>query len=388
MLRFLNAGESHGQALTLIIEGLPADLSLNPEDINYQLQRRQLGYGRGGRMEIERDEVEILSGLRHGKTLGTPLSLLIKNRDYVNWQATMSPFPINDKIEEMTRPRPGHADLPGALKYNFTDLRNVLERASARETATRVAAGAVARTLLQEFSIQLISYTTALGTIKAPPLSLSFEEKRKRREKSPVACLHQETTNQMIQEINRAREKGDSLGGIITLESTLLPIGLGSHVHWDRKLDGLLSQALMSIQAMKGIEFGLGFTGCCGSGSSFHDAIYYEKERGYYHKSNHAGGIEGGMSNGEPLMLQVAMKPIPTLYKPLFSVDMKTRESFMASVERSDVCALPAAGVVIENVAAFTIARAFLEKFSGDSLEDIKASYSHYQRRLGLIEDD
>lgn len=383
MLRFLDAGESHGQALTVIIEGLPANLPINPEDINHQLQRRQSGYGRGGRMEIEKDQVEILSGLRHGLTLGTPISLLIKNRDWENWKTMMAPLPVDQTIEKVTRPRPGHADLAGALKYSSYDVRNILERASARETATRVAAGAVAFSLLKEFSIDILSYTKSLGPITAPAVQLSFTQKRILRDTSLVACLHKETSKAMIQEIKKAKGSGDSLGGIISLETTPLPIGLGSHVHWDRKLDGLLSQALMSIQAIKGVEFGLGFLGCSRPGSTFHDEIFYDKGKGFYHKSNHAGGLEGGITNGEPLLIQVAMKPIPTLYQPLSSVDLLTKEPFQATVERSDVCALPACGVVVENVVAFTLAQALLEKFSGDNLMDIIDSFHQYQKRLG-----
>ena len=404
MLRFLNAGESHGRALTVILEGMPAGLTVDLEEIDEQLFRRQSGYGRGGRMKIEKDRIQILSGIRHGKTMGSPITMQLNNRDWENWKQVMSTAPVKEKasraeiredseLEEVqsrvTRPRPGHADLAGAMKYGFSDLRPVLERASARETATRVAVGALTKIFLREFGIRILSHTLSIGSVKAAAFDGSFDQKVEERESSPVACLDSESGSQMMKAIDLCRESGDSLGGVIQVETTPLPYGLGSHVHWDRKLDGRLAGALLSIQAMKGIEFGFGFKGSRESGSCFHDQIYYHQEQGFYHYTNNAGGLEGGMTNGEPLIIRLAMKPIPTLYQPLDSTDLVSKEPFQASVERSDVCAVSAAGVVAENVTAYTLAQAFLEKFAGDNMEEVRAAYRAFQQRLsGGVEQD
>ncbi|HHX73340.1 MAG TPA: chorismate synthase, partial [Firmicutes bacterium] len=350
MMRFLTAGESHGPALTAVIEGLPARLPLTEEAINNELARRQRGYGRGGRMQIERDRAEVLSGVRYGRTLGTPLTLLIRNKDFANWQETMAPFgrePENAAI--ITQPRPGHADLAGALKYGFSDLRCVLERASARETAARVAVGAVAKALLAAFGIEIYSYVEAIGEAAAPPPEpAALKTLYRQLEKSPVRCHDAQAEAEMIAAIEKAQSAGDSLGGIFAVVALGVPVGLGSHVQWDRKLDGRLAAALMSIQAIKGVEIGAGFAAAARPGSLVHDAICWRPERGYYRPTNNAGGLEGGISNGEPIVCRAAMKPIPTLYQPLASVNMQDHTPYTAAVERSDACAVPAAAVVGE----------------------------------------
>lgn len=397
MLKYLTAGESHGKAVTAVIEGLPANLEIEPEDINYELARRQGGYGRGGRMELENDTVEILSGIRANQTLGSPVTFQIKNKDWINWQEIMSPegdggydkekvvIEKDEKVKEVTpkvtKPRPGHADLAGSLKYDQGDIRNILERASARETAARVAVGAVAKKLLKEFGIKVISHVVQLGSVEADEQGLSFVEIENQVDNSPVRTLDEQAESEMIEDIKQAKKAGDSLGGVFEVVTTPLPVGLGSHVQWDRKLDGRLSQALMSIQAIKGVEVGLGFAAAGKPGSEVHDEIYYQDGR-FQHQSNNAGGLEGGMTNGESLRLKAAMKPIPTLYKPLESVDLETKEEFKASVERSDVTAVPAAGVVGEAVVAIELAKAWLEKFGGDSMAEIKQNYKNYIHSL------
>lgn len=393
MLRYLNAGESHGKNLTAILEGLPAGLRLSSEFINRELKRRQGGYGRGERMAIESDCVDVTSGLRGGLTLGSPLTLIVNNRDWENWQDVMGPDgPLKGSAAKvLTKPRPGHADLAGGLKYGQHDLRNILERSSARETATRVAVGAVAKRLLEEFGIMVYSWVETVGGVtwqtpaKADPAVLS-----ERAEKSALRCPDRATTQKMKARIDEAKEAGDSLGGIYQIAVTGVPPGLGSHAQWDRKLDGRLAGALMGTQAMKGVEVGIGFEAGVIPGSEVHDEIFYRKpeknspsffwpqSHPYYRKTNRAGGIEGGTSNGETILLKAVMKPIPTLYKPLRSVDIKTKKPFRAGVERSDVCAVPAASVVAEAVTAFTIAAAFLEKFGGDSIVEIKRNVSSY----------
>lgn len=395
-MRYLTAGESHGRAITGILEGMPANLEIDKDEINRQLARRQGGYGRGGRMKIENDQIDILSGIRGGKTLGTPISFQIENDDWPNWEEVLAPFGDNgygqDEIEiqkenkiktvqpKVTKPRPGHADLAGALKYNQTDLRNILERASARETAMRVTVGAFARILLKEFGIDITSHVKRIGSVKLEERELDFAEIRNKSAHSEVRCVDEKTTQEMIAEIDDCKEEGNSLGGVFEVRTTKLPAGLGSHVHWDRKLDGKLAQALMSIQAIKGVEVGLGFEAARRRGSEVHDEIAYEEE--FYRLTNNAGGMEGGMTNGEPLVIKAAMKPIPTLYKPLSSVDLETKEEFKASVERSDVTAVPAASIVGENIVAFELAKAFLDKFGGDSLEEIKNNYNSYLKML------
>ncbi|GIM48179.1 chorismate synthase [Collibacillus ludicampi] len=379
MLRYLTAGESHGPELTAIIEGLPSHVPLSTDQINHQLWRRQQGYGRGGRMKIETDRVEITSGLRFGKTLGSPLTLHVINKDWKNWQERMAVEgePPAD-LAVVTKPRPGHADLSGALKYAHDDVRNVLERASARNTATLVAVGAVARQLLEIFNIRIYSHLVEIGPIQVGPLEGSIEEIAARAEKSEVRVADPVKEQEIIELIKRTRKEGNSLGGIFEVVVTGVPVGLGSYSMPDRRLDARLACALMGIQAIKGVEIGLGFDAARRVGSEVHDEIFYDEKRGFYRETNGAGGIEGGISNGEPIIVRAAMKPIPTLYKPLRSVDLKTKEKYEATVERSDVCAAPAAAVVGEAVTAWTIAQAFCEKFGGDSLEEMKRNYESY----------
>jgi len=384
MLRYLTAGESHGPMLTAILEGIPANLSLVAEEINLDLGRRQRGYGRGGRMRIEKDEANIVGGVRHGLTMGGPIAILIANRDWENWKRTMDSKPVDreaDPKEPVTRPRPGHADLAGALKYEQRDIRNVLERASARETAARVAVGAVCKRLLREFDIEVFSHVTEIGGIVAKVDGLSFAQSRDRAEGSEVRCADAEAGEAMMRKIDEARKRGTSLGGVFEVVALNLPVGLGSYVHWDRKLDGRLAQAVMSIQAIKGVEIGLGFEGAKRFGFETHDEIFYEDGR-FVRKTNRAGGLEGGMSNGQPIVVRGAMKPIATQYAPMASVDLLTKEPFKASIERSDICSVPAAGVIGEAVVAFEIARALREKFGGDSLDEMTRNYRGYLTSL------
>lgn len=384
MLRYLTAGESHGPMLTAILEGIPANLSLVAEEINLDLGRRQRGYGRGGRMRIEKDEANIVGGVRHGLTMGGPIAILITNRDWENWKRTMDSKAVGieaDPKEPVTRPRPGHADLAGALKYEQRDIRNVLERASARETAARVAVGAVCKRLLREFDIEVFSHVTEIGGIVAKVDGLSFAQSRDRAEDSEVRCADAEAGEAMMRKIDEARKRGTSLGGVFEVVALNLPVGLGSYVHWDRKLDGRLAQAVMSIQAIKGVEIGLGFEGAKRFGFETHDEIFYEDGR-FVRKTNRAGGLEGGMSNGQPIVVRGAMKPISTQYAPMASVDLLTKEPFKASIERSDICSVPAAGVIGEAVVAFEIARALREKFGGDSLEEMIRNYRGYLASL------
>jgi chorismate synthase len=386
VFRYLTAGESHGPQLTAVIEGLPAGVEILADGINRELARRQQGYGRGGRMKIETDTVEILSGVRWGETLGSPLTLVVKNRDWENWSGKMSPLPEHrDESIAVTRPRPGHADLTGALKYDHADVRNVLERSSARETAVRVAVGAVAKQLLREFGIRVGGFVTGIGGILSPPPALPFEQLWAAAAESELFCCDRLADGPMKQAIDAAKVAGDTLGGVVEVQVVGCPPGLGSYVHWDRKLDARLAMALMSIQAIKGVEVGMGFGVAGLPGSLVHDEIFQDAARpdsgaitSYFRGSNNAGGIEGGMSNGEPIVLRAAMKPIPTLYKPLRSVDMKSHEPFEAAVERSDTCAVPAALVVAEAVVAIEIASAFLEKFGGDSLVEIRRNFNGY----------
>ncbi|HET6421633.1 MAG TPA: chorismate synthase [Geobacteraceae bacterium] len=386
MLRYFTAGESHGPQLTAIIEGMPAGIAIKEDQINSDLARRQGGYGRGGRMLIEKDKVEILSGVRWGMTLGSPITLCIKNRDWPNWQDKMSPYEEKrDDSIRVTRPRPGHADLPGAIKYNHRDVRNLLERSSARETAIRVAVGSCAKSLLREFGINVFGFVTEIGGIQAIKANdIEIEELYKLTLESELFTFDEEAALRMKKKIDESKEAGDTLGGVIEVNVCGAPVGMGSHVQWDRKLDARLAMALMSIQAIKGVEVGIGFESARRPGSLVHDEIYFEKDKagreksGFYRKTNNAGGIEGGVSNGEPIIVRAAMKPIPTLYKPLKSVDIDSKEPFEATVERSDVCAVPAAAVVAEAVVAIEIANAFLEKFGGDSISEIKRNYQGY----------
>lgn len=394
MLKYLTAGESHGRCLTAIIEGMTAGLSITAEFINKELARRQVGYGRGGRMTIEKDAVEITSGVRFGKTIGSPIAMNIENKDWENWKDVM-------RVEAVTRPRPGHADLAGALKYNQHDIRNILERSSARETAARVAVGAVCKRFLEEFGIKVGSWVEEIAGAKldsrfkpAPASSKQgiqdsrLEDIFEQAEMSDVRCPDKKVSEKMRKVIDNAKKNGDSVGGIFEIAVTGVAPGLGSHVQWDRKLDARLAMGLMSIQAIKGVEIGIGFENAKRFGSEAHDEIFYDSSRTthhasrFYRKTNNAGGIEGGMSNGEPIVLRAAMKPIPTLYKPLRSVDIKTKKPFKASIERSDICAVPAASVIGEAVTAFEIANAFLEKFGGDSIKETKRNYQGYLKQL------
>ncbi|HEX3032123.1 MAG TPA: chorismate synthase [Bacillota bacterium] len=397
MLRYLTAGESHGSVLTAIVEGMPAGLQLTEDYINVQLARRQGGYGRGGRMDIERDKVELLSGVRGGYTTGAPITLQVRNKDWENWSKVMSPSPdaqIDERV--VTRPRPGHADLSGAIKYEQTDLRNILERASARETAARVAACTVGRRLLEELGIQVAGHVVGIGgaesraTMVTGPVTESASNSRlyltrellvQAAAESELYCADKTAEQQMIQLITQAKADGDSLGGIFEVLVTGLPVGLGSHVHWDRRLDGRLAQAVMSIQAIKGVEIGSGFDLAGLPGSQAHDELFYDSTSGFYRETNRAGGLEGGITNGEPLVVRGAMKPIPTLYKPLRSVDYITKQPFAAAIERSDVCAVPAACVVGEAVVSFTVAQAVAEKFGGDTIGEIRRNLLACQER-------
>ncbi|MBI5846427.1 MAG: chorismate synthase [Nitrospirae bacterium] len=388
-LRFLTSGESHGKALTGIIDGIPSGFSLSSDDIDRDLKRRQGGYGRGGRMKIETDHGEIISGVRWGKTLGAPIALQIVNKDWDNWQKGMSEYETDAlSIPPVTKPRPGHADLAGSVKYNTKDMRDILERSSARETAMRVALGAIAKRILSVFDITVGSYVIQIGAAGVKKPACATEKQLlalfKLAEKSSVRCPDTVASGKMIAAIDKAIKNGYSLGGLFTVFATGLPMGLGSHIQWDRKLDGRLAQALMSIQAIKGVEIGSGFAMGGLPGSEVMDEIYYRKSTDpevmpFFRKTNHAGGIEGGMTNGMPVTLTAAMKPIPTLRKPLASVDIVTKRPLAAAYERSDVCAVPAAAVVGEAMVALTIANAFLEKFGGDSKEEISRNYKSYR---------
>lgn len=381
MLRFLTAGESHGRGLVAIIEGMPSGLSLTGEEIDAELRRRQGGYGRGERMRIESDRVEIISGVRFGKTLGSPIALSIENRDWESWGVVMSVDPPAAEQAAEARPRPGHADLAGAMKYGHTDIRNVLERASARETAARVAAGAVAKRLLKEFHIRVASHVLQIGPVRAEVADLTPEEAVERAETSPLRCADKRAEGKMIEAIDEAKERGDTLGGVCEIRVIGCPPGLGSYVHWDRRLDGRLSWALMSIPGVKGVEIGLGFGSASLSGSQVQDEIHHDGQR-FIRLTNRAGGLEGGVSNGEDIVVKVAMKPIPTLRQPLRSVDIRTKEPFEALKERADVCAVPAAGVIGEAVAGIEIARALGEKFGGDSLEEMRRNFQGYVKQV------
>lgn len=388
MLRYLTAGESHGQMLVGVVEGLPAGLEVRAKEINLELVRRQRGYGRGARMAIEQDTAEIVSGVRKGRTLGSPLGLFIRNRDWENWKDEMAVEPGAAK-RVVTKPRPGHADLAGAVKYAHEDVRNVLERASARETAMRMAIGAVARILLAQFGIRVVSHVVEIGEARAQPArlaGLSHEALHERAEKSEVRCADEEAERAMIEEITEAKKKGDTLGGVFEVAAVGLPIGLGSYAQWDRRLDARLAFAVMSIQAIKGVEIGLGFEMARRSGSHVHDEIFYDTSaRRFYRKTNNAGGLEGGVSNGEPLVVRAAMKPLSTLRRPLQSVDLATKEPIQATVERSDVCSVPAASVIGEAVVAWEVAAAFLEKFGGDSLSEIRRNYEGYLKYIEAL---
>jgi chorismate synthase len=386
MFRFTTAGESHGQALVAIVEGVPAGLRITAEGIDSELRRRQGGYGRGGRMRIESDRVEILSGVRHGETLGSPIAMQIRNRDWENWTIAMSPSALDDEHDEATLrrvffPRPGHADLVGVLKYDRQDARDILERASARETAARVACGAVAKRLLEEIGVEIGSHVVMLGGIDAQIQEVPERDLNSRVDVSPVRCLDAEAEGRMIEAIDEAKRTGDTLGGVFEVIARGVPIGLGSHVSWDRKLDGRLAGAVMSIQAIKGVEIGMGFEAGARPGSRVHDEIVSDGS-GYGRSGNAAGGLEGGITTGLPVVVRAAMKPISTLMRPLRTIDLRTGEPGDAVRERSDVCALPAAGVVGEAMVAIVLAQAVLEKFGGDSLKELKRNLESYRGHI------
>ncbi|SDW59032.1 chorismate synthase [Marininema mesophilum] len=375
-MRYLTAGESHGPQLTMIIEGLPSRVPFSKEKVDEELLRRQKGHGRGRRMQIESDEVQILSGIRFGMTTGAPVALAIENKDWAKWTEIMSPKPEQDEADKrrVSRPRPGHADLNGAIKYGHRDMRDVLERSSARETAARVAVGAVAKQLLEYCGIKVAGHVVRIGSVGTERLDLSrltLDEIREKSEASLVRCLDPEAEQAMIREIDAAKAEGDSLGGVVEVIVENVPVGLGSYVHYDRKLDARITQAIVSINAFKGAEVGIGFEAGERKGSAVHDEILWSEEQGYYRKTNRLGGFEGGMTNGEPIVVRGVMKPIPTLYKPLQSVDIDSKEPFAASIERSDNCAVPAASVVAESVVAWEVAKALLETFTSDKAEDL-----------------
>jgi chorismate synthase len=382
-IRFTTAGESHGPGLTAVVEGLPAGIEVTPEDIDGDLARRQLGHGRGGRMKIEKDRAEVTSGIRHGRTLGSPISLRIANRDYKNWEERMNPWPVDAEVAEVHLPRPGHADLAGVQKYGFTDVRNVLERASARETTARVAAGALAKVYLRAFGVEVRSHVLQIGAVVAPLPGGLTPESFEGVDESPVRCLDEDGSAAMVQEINTARKANESLGGIYETVAFGVTPGVGSYVSWDTRLDGRLAAAIMSIQAMKGVGIGDGFDLAGRVGSKAHDEIFHSEEHGFERETNRAGGIEGGMSNGDPVVVRGAMKPLPTLTKPLRSVDIETKEPAAALRERTDSCTVPAAAVVAEAMVALVLADAYKEKFGGDHVDDAVAALRAYEERIG-----
>jgi chorismate synthase len=386
-VRVLTAGESHGRYLVTIIEGAPAGLFLTAAMINEDLAPRQKGFGRGGRQSIERDQVQILSGVRHGETLGSPIALLIPNLDWPNWEEAMSvSAPAGRPSHPVTRPRPGHADLPGAVKYGRTDIRDILERASARETAARCAAGAVAKTLLGQFGVDIVAYVEAIGGVRSDSAPGDPKALREARQASPVFCPDPTASGLMVEAISKASDSGDTLGGVLVVRAHGLPPGLGSHVHWDRRLDGLLAGALMALNGIKGVEVGLGFRMAELPGSQVHDPIGVSGHAPwrYSRPTNNAGGLEGGITNGEPLVLRAAMKPIATMRRPMASVDMATGQEVLAHHERSDVCAVPSAAVVSEAIVALVLAGAFQEKFGGDSLREMKRAHDSFLQDLAL----
>jgi chorismate synthase len=381
-LRFTTAGESHGPGLVAVLEGLPAGLELTPEELDRDLARRQLGHGRGGRMKIETDRAEVTAGIRHGRTLGSPVAIEVTNRDYANWEERMNPWPVEAEVAEVHLPRPGHADLAGVQKFGFTDVRNVLERASARETAARVACGALAKAFLRALGVEVRSHVLSIGSVAAPARETLSVEDFEGVDESPVRCLDAAASDAMVAEIDAARKANESLGGVYEVRAFGVPPGLGSHVSWDAKLDGKLAQAIMSIQAMKGVGIGDGFDLAPLPGSRAHDEIFWSEAAGYFRETNRAGGIEGGMTNGDPVVVRAAMKPLPTLTKPLRSVDIATKEPAQALRERTDSCTVPAAGVVGEAMVALVLASACREKFGGDHIDDARAALRAYLERI------
>jgi chorismate synthase len=383
-LRLITAGESHGPGLTCIVEGLPAGLEVRPEDLNADLARRQLGYGRGGRMKIERDAAEVTGGIRHGFTLGSPVVVQVRNRDYANWEERMSPWPVTEDVAEVHLPRPGHADLVGTLKYKHSDVRNVLERASARETAARVAGGGLCKAFLRELGVEIRSHVIQIASVRAPALqdALALEDFAA-VDDSPVRCLDADTSRAMVAEIDRLRKANESLGGVFEVQAFGLLPGLGSYVSWEERLDGRLAMAICSINAIKGVSVGDAFSIAGVPGSQAHDEIFFSRARGLYRETNRAGGLEGGMTTGLPLVVRGAMKPLPTLTKPLRSVDIDTHEPAEALRERTDSCTVPAAGVVGEAMVALVLADAYRRKFGGDHVDDVTAAVGNYRERIG-----
>ena len=381
--RFVTAGESHGPGLTAIVEGLPAGLELRPEDIDADLARRQLGHGRGGRMKIEKDRAQVTAGVRHGRTLGSPVAMWIENRDYQNWEERMNPWPVNGEVDEVHLPRPGHADLAGIQKFGHTDVRNVLERASARETAARVAAGGVAKAFLRELGVEIRSHVTRIGSVAAPAREALAAGDFAAVDESPVRSLDAQAGTAMVAEIDTARKANESLGGEFEVIAFGLVPGIGSHTSWEERLDGRLAQAIMSIQALKGVSIGHGLALFERVGSKAHDEIFWSEEHGYSRETNRAGGLEGGMTNGDPLVVTGAMKPLPTLTKPLRSVDTETKQPAQALRERTDSCTVPAAGVVGEAMVALVLAAAYREKFGGDHMDDVRSALAAYTERIG-----
>jgi chorismate synthase len=384
-LRLITSGESHGPGLTCIVEGLPAGLELERAAIDRDMQRRQLGHGRGGRMKIERDSAQVTGGIRHGRTLGSPVALQVINRDFANWEERMNPWPVEAEVPEVHLPRPGHADLVGTQKYKLSDVRNVLERASARETAARVAGGALARAFLRVVGVEVRSHVVQIGTVHAPPRDDLTAGDFEGVDDDPVRCLDPEASRAMVEHINVQRKANESIGGVFEVIAFGLTPGLGSHVSWEERLDGVLAGAICSIQAVKGVSLGDAFGVAGLPGSQAHDEIFWSEERGYYRETNRAGGLEGGMTTGLPLVVRGAMKPLPTLTQPLRSVDIATHEPAQALRERTDSCTVPAAGVVGEAMVAFVLADAYRRKFGGDHIDDVVAAPRAPEERVGVV---
>ncbi|MEO8092828.1 MAG: chorismate synthase [bacterium] len=381
--RFTTAGESHGPGLVAIVEGLPAGLEIDRGRIDREMARRQLGHGRGGRMKIESDAVDVRSGVRHGRTLGSPVAVLVANRDYANWEERMNPWPVEAEVEEVHTPRPGHADLAGLLKYGHRDVRNVLERASARETAARVAAGSLAKEFLRALGVSVHSHVIRIASVSAPDPGELGPADFEQVDDSPVRCLDGGASAEMVEEIDRLRKANESLGGVFEVRAFGLVPGIGSHVSWEQRLDSRLAQAVVSIQAVKGVSVGEAWEVAALPGSESHDEIFFDDEKGWHRQTNRAGGVEGGMSNGEPLVVRGALKPISTLTKPLRSVDTETKQPTQALRERTDSTVVPAAGVVAEAMVAIVLARCYREKLGGDHIDDVLAALSAYRERIG-----
>jgi chorismate synthase len=382
-LKLITAGESHGPGLTCIVEGLPAGLEIDREALDRDLARRQLGHGRGGRMKIESDRADVTAGVRHGRTLGGPIAIQVHNRDFANWEERMNPWPVETPTPEVHLPRPGHADLVGTQKYGLSDVRDILERASARETAARVAGGAVAKEFLRALGVEVFSHVLQITSVTAPRREDLTPEDFAHVDDSPVRCLDAEATRAMVEEINKLRKQNESLGGVFEVRAFGLVPGLGSHISWEERLDGRLAMAILSIQAMKAVAIGDGYEVAGLPGSLAHDEIFYDERRGYYRETNRSGGVEGGMTTGEPLVVRGSMKPLPTLTKPLRSVDIETHEPAEALRERTDSCTVPAAGVVAEAMVAFVLADAYRTKFGGDHIDDVRVAVAAYEQRIG-----